>query len=131
MIFIRRTILGCTLAAAASLVGIATMAQEAAPLPPDRRGVVTFVNENDLYAIDNSDRHYTNGVRLGWLSADDDVAEWAKALADELPFLDPTARRRMGVAVGHNLYTPENKASSEFIPSDRPYAAWLYTGFAL
>jgi lipid A 3-O-deacylase len=98
---------------------------------PDRRGVYTFINENDLYAIKNSDRHYTNGVRLGWLSADDDVPEWAKELGDALPFLDPQARRRIGWAVGHNLYTPQDKTERELIRDDRPYAAFLYVGLAL
>ncbi len=127
-------ILSSVLATGLWLAAAAAHAQDAAspsPLPPDRRGVITFVNENDLYAFDNNDRHYTNGVRLGWMSADDDVAEWAKELGDNLPFLDPTARRRVGVSLGHNLYTPENKATTELNPRDRPYAAWLYTGFAL
>jgi hypothetical protein len=101
------------------------------PAERDTRGVLTFVNENDLYAFTNSDRHYTNGVRLAWLSADADLPEWAKALGDELPFLDPGARRRIGWALGHNVYTPEDKARRDLIRDDRPYAGWLYAGFAL
>ncbi|MBM3538258.1 MAG: lipid A deacylase LpxR family protein [Alphaproteobacteria bacterium] len=98
---------------------------------PDRRGVYTFINENDLYAIENSDRHYTNGVRLAWLSADDEVPEWGKQLGDALPFLNPEARRRIGWAIGHNLYTPQDKATRERVADDRPYAAFLYVGLAL
>lgn len=98
---------------------------------PDRRGVFTFINENDLYAIKNSDRHYTNGVRLAWLSADDEVPEWGKTLGDALPFLNPEARRRIGWAIGHNLYTPQDKATRELVRDDRPYAAFLYVGLAL
>ena len=98
---------------------------------PDRRGVVTFINENDLYAIKNSDRHYTNGVRLAWLSADDDVPEWSKGLGDTLPFLNPEARRRIGWALGHNLYTPQDKKTRDLVRNDRPYAAFLYAGLAL
>src|SRR5262249_12620740 len=103
---------------------------DAAP-PPDRRGVFTFVTENDLYAAHNKDRHYTNGVRVGWLSADDDMPEWARKLGDQIPLLVPGARRRIGWAIGHNLYTPEDKTTETLIRTDRPYAAWLYGGMAL
>jgi len=34
----------------------------------DPEGVVTLVIENDTFAGGNSDRHYTNGIRLGWLT---------------------------------------------------------------
>jgi lipid A 3-O-deacylase len=98
---------------------------------PDRRGVFTFINENDLYAINNSDRHYTNGVRIAWLSADDDVPEWGKELGDALPFLNPEARRRIGWSLGHNLYTPQDKKTRDLVRDDRPYAAFLYVGLAL
>lgn len=94
-------------------------------------GVWTFINENDLYSIKNQDRHYTNGVRLAWISDDNDVPEWSRFLPGLLPLLDPWARQRIGWAVGHNLYTPQDKSTRDYIPDDRPYAAWLYAGMAL
>lgn len=106
-------------------------AQAVPPGEPDPRGVYTLVTENDLYAIKNSDRHYSNGLRLSYLSADDDVPEWARSLADSIPLLDPAARRRIGWAIGHNFWTPEDKTQREPITDDRPYAAWLYLGMAL
>ena len=48
-----------------------------------------------------------------------------------LPLLDPAARQRIGWAVGHNLYTPQDKSTRDYVPDDRPYAAWLYGGMAL
>ncbi len=94
-------------------------------------GVWTFINENDLYSIKNRDRHYSNGVRLAWISDDNDVPEWSRGLPSFLPLLDPAVRQRIGWAVGHNLYTPQDKESRDYIPDDRPYAAWLYGGMAL
>jgi len=94
-------------------------------------GVWTFINENDLYSIKNQDRHYSNGVRFAWTSDDNDVPEWSRGLPAILPLLDPAARQRIGWAVGHNLYTPQDKTARDLIPDDRPYAAWLYGGMAL
>lgn len=106
-------------------------AQAVPPGAPDPRGVYTFVTENDLYAIKNSDRHYSNGLRLSYLSPDNDLPGWANSLADDIPLFAPGGQRRLGWAVGHNFWTPEDKSKREPITDDRPYAAWLYVGMAL
>lgn len=94
-------------------------------------GVFTVITENDLYAIHNRDRHYTNGLRLGWMSADDDVPSWAGSLAGALPFLADDARRRIGWTLGQSMFTPEDKGTRTPILNDRPYAGWLYGGLKL
>jgi lipid A 3-O-deacylase len=119
-------LLGAAIALSASL-------GEAVAREPDTRPVFTFVTENDLYARHNTDRHYSNGLRASWLSSEgwvrDRIWEWSTALP--LPLLDYSARRRLGWAIGHNLYTPEDKTRLDPNPVDRPYAAWLYGGIAL
>jgi lipid A 3-O-deacylase len=39
--------------------------------------------------------------------------------------------RRVGITIGQNLYTPQDLTTSQPIFNDRPYAAWLYSSFAL
>jgi hypothetical protein len=107
--------------------------------PPDTaedRAIVTFQVENDVFnRIGASDRDYTNGVRLGWLSGPTIMPSWLTA-ATTVPtfFGEPPSTgvvRRYGLSIGQNLYTPQDIATSAPIYNDRPYAAWLYAGFAL
>lgn len=112
---------------AAALYSGTARAQDQTPAP----AVITGMTENDLYAPDNRDRHYTNGLRFGWMSADDDVPRWARSLADDLPLLDPAAPHRIGWTLAQAMFTPQDKAASTPILNDRPYAAWLYGGMKL
>ena len=94
-------------------------------------GTWTLQEENDRIA--NTDRHYTNGTRLGWVS--DAKGEGDNALIrDTLQFLYPLAnvrKGRIGFALGHNIYTPENTETTAAIGNDRPYAGWLYAAASL
>ena len=38
-------------------------------------GIFSLVFENDVFS--NSDQHYTNGIRVSWLSAPDRTPDWA------------------------------------------------------
>ncbi|MBV8592829.1 MAG: lipid A deacylase LpxR family protein, partial [Caulobacteraceae bacterium] len=123
----------CLTAALAGLLPGAAAAQDsprAAPIAP-APAVITGITENDLYAPDNRDRHYTNGLRFGWISADDQEPQWARSLTDQLPLLDPTAAHRIGWTLAQSMFTPQDKATSAPVPRDRPYAAWLYGGLKL
>lgn len=114
-------------AAMAAAQGVPSDPGKPAPAP----AVITGITENDLYAPDNRDRHYTNGLRFGWMSADGDVPGWARSLADDLPLLDAGASHRIGWTLSQSMFTPQNKAASAPVPNDRPYAAWLYGGLKL
>ena len=124
----------CLIAALAGLLARTAAAQSS---PPGRTpqapapAVVTGITDNDLYAPDNRDRHYTNGLRFGWMSADNDDPHWARSLADDLPLLDPDAPHRIGWTLAQSMFTPQNKGASAPVLSDRPYAAWLYGGLKL
>lgn len=96
----------------------------------DRRGTWTFVLENDAFA--GTDRHYTNGIHLSWLSASDDVPGAARVAASWLPFLlDPEGKRRIGYNFGQSMFTPSDIEIREAQPDDRPWAGYLYGGIAL
>ncbi len=129
-----RFISSCAIAAVAAFGVSAALAQEQeqargpeAPAP----AVITGITDNDLYAPDNRDRHYTNGLRLGWMSADGDVPGWATWLADHAPLLKPDASHRIGWTLAQDMFTPQNKTASGPVLDDRPYAAWLYAGLKL
>lgn len=81
--------------------------------------------ENDRIA--NTDRHYTNGWRLAWVSgARDGDPEWVKDILETLYPFASLRRGRAGGAIGQSIFTPENTATSNLVLDDRPYAGWLY-----
>ena len=94
-------------------------------------GTFSFQLENDLFS--GTDRHYTNGIRLSWLSPDGDTVDSLELVRDTLETfaLDATGRDsennqiRFGLSLGQDMYTPEDRASRNLIIDDRPYAAWL------
>ncbi|MBS0547394.1 MAG: lipid A deacylase LpxR family protein [Proteobacteria bacterium] len=110
---------------------------DSTPDPDEMRGIFTIQVENDVFnRIGRSDRDYTNGIRLGWLSPA--LPELPTGVANLLNF--PTffgegpvssVTRRVGLSIGQNLYTPQDTDSSAPIFNDRPYAAWLYASVAL
>jgi len=96
-------------------------------------GTFSVKHENDLFA--GTDRHYTSGLRLSWLSPEgDDV--WAP-LGIVQEFLQSIAqdydrdRTRFGWAGGQDIYTPKDRFRTDLITDDRPYAGWLYGALSL
>lgn len=90
----------------------------------DRRGSFSLLVENDAFIA--TDRHYTNGLRASWLSAEDDVPAWGRWLARNMPLIDPGRRLRIGYAVGQSMFTPNDIDVAALQPDERPYAGWLY-----
>lgn len=94
--------------------------------------------ENDLYF--RTDRNYTSGVRLAWVSPDldDYVADeclpgWVKPLNEKVRdffalHLSPARERNMVITLGQAMYTPGDRARTDLVREDRPYAGWLYLG---
>ncbi|MCI0744116.1 MAG: lipid A deacylase LpxR family protein [Verrucomicrobia subdivision 3 bacterium] len=92
--------------------------------------IVSLTLEND--AVASADRHYTQGAFLSYLSADDALARWTRALSDSLPAVGfELEARKWGIGVGQEIYTPENLQSAELLVDDRPYAGWLFARFTL
>ena len=83
------------------------------------------------------DRHYTQGIRLGYLS--DRIAAgsgWNAPyawLSDLAPIFEagPDQNRRMEITIGQSMFTPANLRLINPDPTDRPYAGWLYSGVSL
>jgi lipid A 3-O-deacylase len=97
----------------------------------------SFYLENDAFA--GTDRHYTSGLRLTWLSPyltdyleHSRLPEWSHPVIERLPFINkPGYRRATYFSIGQKIYTPEDIHRSDLIEEDRPYAglAYLAVGF--
>jgi len=97
--------------------------------------------ENDYLA--KTDSNYTNGGRLTWTSPwitwkqDTDsvppsTTPWYHSLIKAMPFFyAPGSQSGMFLAVGQNIYTPDDLYRQDLIVDDRPYAGYLYLGFGL
>jgi hypothetical protein len=100
-------------------------------------GRFTIIEENDSLFF-NSDKHYTQGLRLSYLGPELAPDGWAsssfEALGFVMPWLgaDASARsRRLAIIVGQSLFTPKETDLRPPDPADRPYAGWLYGGVSL
>ncbi len=87
--------------------------------------------ENDVIGADDSDQHYTSGLMLSWQSAPNAVPGWLDSWARRSFFFDPQVTMHFKLAVGQNLYTPEDIQTPELVEDDRPYAGWLHGDFTL
>ncbi len=132
------------LAAALFVVAAAPAhAQQPAAEPATARPAQQFTVQvdNDYFAA-NADYHYTNGLRFSSTPA----RPWpiVRYIADLL-LVPPTAlvgapapaagksepQRTITYVAGQNLFTPDKITERGLIVRDRPYAGWLYVGFAL
>jgi hypothetical protein len=98
---------------------------------PDQKWGVSLTVENDLFVNDNKDRHYTNGVRLAFISPEDSAPASVLNVAKEIPFFASDGRIRTSYALGQSMYTPEDITIAENQPKDRPWAGYLYGSLAL
>ncbi len=97
---------------------------------------LTFQSENDRYVVPSTDRHYTNGFKLSWLSRKQTDLPAVLDRLSNLPsvFVESGSKpltRRIGVSLGHSIFTPEDTESRELVKDDRPYAGWAYVGLSL
>ncbi|HZT88223.1 MAG TPA: lipid A deacylase LpxR family protein [Stellaceae bacterium] len=95
----------------------------------------TVLEENDSLFF-NSDKHYTQGLRLsnlfppvapgtGWNAPFDFVDSF-------VPWAFPQGgRREYSFLLGQSIFTPKNTQIKPPDPRDRPYAGWLYGGLSL
>ena len=98
--------------------------------------VISVQFENDFFGGD-SDRHFTHGTRIEWLS---NSIEWLSDEIDQIRWLGfqenapdtvDTLETRASLSIGQNIYTPEDTTAVQWVPHDRPYAGWLYLDFGL
>lgn len=100
----------------------------------DQGASFTIIEENDLFV--KTDHHYTQGLRISYLSPDNRIPEAPGADATWIERMgrnhmvwgfDPKSYR-LGYEVGQNIYTPSDISISTLVPNERPYAGWLYFG---
>ena len=128
-------VLACTMLVQ---LGMATPGHGAETDPPvSTDETFIFIEENDTFA--HTDNHYTQGLKLSWVSGD------LKKYAEDqrlpnfvipylaiLPFVNERGQQyNVGLSLGQNIYTPQNTQTEALQPDDRPYAAWLYMSLAL
>lgn len=92
-------------------------------------GAFLFQWDNDK--VVDTDRHYTNGMRIAY-SFDEPTGRW-KTTADRLAALtmfQDEGAMRAGWTLGQDMYTPEDVDRYVPDPLDRPYAGWSYLGFS-
>lgn len=89
--------------------------------------------DNDLFV--QTDRYYTNGMRLSLLSKDirtEDLPGWTQQVYEWIPFFgQPDYLNNIGLALGQNTYTPRDIAIAAPQPDDHPWAGWLYLAISL
>lgn len=119
-----------------ALLAVAGHAQtEETPSPNGRARsapTLTIYLENDFFG--GQDRHYTNGAKISWMSRDLESwgqDGWRKKLVEALPFVNrPEGQKNFGLALGQNMYTPQDTDLTVPDPNDRPYAGWSYLEFS-
>lgn len=94
-------------------------------------GTLSLQFENDLFS--GTDQHYTNGIRISWLSPEGDTIRPLQKVRDFLEQIaqDENQSTRFGLSLGQDIYTPHDRTSTQLLPNDRPYAGWLYGGMSL
>ena len=103
-----------------------------ATLVPSSRGddgwegqILSLLWEND--AVTRTDRHYTQGARISYLSRDEALPNWLGSFSSYVPTLGfDVEARKFGIAAAQEIYTPDDLRSSAVVANDRPYAGWLY-----
>jgi lipid A 3-O-deacylase len=121
---------------------VACLSWLAIAAPPDAaraddKSHVTILEENDSIYF-NSDKHYTQGIRLSYLGPDvQPDSFWSGAFGwfgwAAPNFLDSTTdqSRHYALELGQSLFTPKNLSLLPPDPHDRPYGGWLYVGASL
>lgn len=92
--------------------------------------VVNMVVENDLFT--GTDRHYTSGVMLNYISGVDDGPKRLKDMGVWFPGIHDDDKIHVSFSLGHEIYTPTEIRIPTLLEDDRPYAGYLYiaTGFS-
>ncbi|WP_428150682.1 lipid A deacylase LpxR family protein [Brevundimonas sp.] len=122
------------LIATLGVIGMATGAAAQDPFRPkaDNGGGVALTVENDTWVPgDDTDRYYTQGMRLTGLLGPDGDGPVGRLVFGLIPDdwgsrLDDDWNLRATMGVGQHMYTPEEKSAVVPDPLDRPYAGWLY-----
>ena len=89
--------------------------------------------ENDSRNIGGPgfDQNYTNGIKLSYIYAEDQIPSWSKPLINWNEYLKKhlaDSETNYGISLAQQIYTPNDIQTATLIKNDRPYAGWLYVG---
>ncbi len=104
---------------------------------PATASTLILIEENDFFG--GTDEHYTNGIKLSWVSGDllryaqdERLPDFVLPYLAVLPFVnDADQQYNVALSAGQNMYTPGNTSIAEYQPDDRPYGGWSYIALAL
>ncbi|MEM6972661.1 MAG: lipid A deacylase LpxR family protein [Pseudomonadota bacterium] len=101
----------------------------AAPHPVSAGGFISATFENDIFG--GTDRDYTNGIRVDWISRRNDLPFWARTARRGLGWLTDADDWYVTYGLGQNIYTPSDISLDIPEAGDRPYAGFLYGSVGL
>lgn len=101
---------------------LALLTLSCAPARADH--VINLLVDNDVFT--GTDRHYTSGVMLNYISDVDDGPRRLRELGVRFPGIEPEDEMHVSVSIGHEIYTPTEIHTAELLNNDRPYAGYAY-----
>ncbi|MDE8344765.1 MAG: lipid A deacylase LpxR family protein [Acidocella sp.] len=107
-----------------SFIGLITLpcvARADSPAP-DPAGIITIQLENDALSIPATDRLYTAGQRIGYVTPTGDLPVFLSQFGRQI-FGGGT--QRLEFDLGQVIFTPTNTQAYDPNPNDQPYAAQL------
>ena len=113
--------------AAAAVFGAATLAQS--PLEAGEQGVFTVIVENDIFG--NTDRNYTNGLKLNYISPWGEEDPWTRWFIDKFWLGADDVKLRSTYGIGHLMFTPDDITIAAPIPDQRPYAGLVVLDYGV
>jgi hypothetical protein len=93
---------------------------------PDPASILTLDVEND--AVAGTDRDYTSGIRVNYVSPTGDLPDWASRVGR---VLWGNGQQRISIGLNQSLFTPFDTQIKPPLPQQRPYAGELTGDFAL
>lgn len=91
---------------------------------------ITLTIENDMLGS-GDDGNYTSGILLTWFNAGTEPRYLAEVLDGVIPTFSINKTTSVSFSIGQNIYTPDDITISAPQPTERPWAAWLYTTMGL
>jgi hypothetical protein len=111
------------------LLGLLPIQSLAQPEKTDIPGTFSFYFGNDVFT--GTDRCFTGGWKLGWVSKNlknyrgNPLLKW-------LPFVNkPGFQHSISLAIGQNVFTPDDLSRDDLIQEDRPYAGFLFLALGI
>jgi lipid A 3-O-deacylase len=129
MSYRRGTVLHAVIGGGLLILPLTAMAQAPSPLAPDPASVWTIQDENASISSANlTDRYYTNGFKLGWVSGTDRVPGALETMGRALW---GDGQMRISFDLTQQIYTAKDTASGNPPRGDRPFAGVLLGNFGL